>query len=65
MKHGAVLLAHYGRLGTAFDACVKVVVDVLKEEGMVREKGEVVVGTVVKAVQEVRLLFFLEITGRC
>jgi cohesin complex subunit SA-1/2 len=52
-SHGAVLLAHYGRLGVTFDVCCKVVVDVLREEGMYRNNGEVVVTVVVQALQEV------------
>lgn len=54
IHHGSVLLAHYGRLGVAFDSCVKVVVDVLREEGLAGENGEVITTVVTKAIQEVR-----------
>ncbi|KAF5348797.1 hypothetical protein D9756_009780 [Leucocoprinus leucothites] len=52
VNHGSVLLAHYGRLGVAFDTCVKVVVDVLREEGLVGDNGEIIVIVVTKAIQE-------------
>lgn len=55
-RHGAVLLAHYGRLGHAFDLCGKVVVDILREEGMCNNNGEVVVTAVTQAIQEVCFL---------
>lgn len=54
IQHGSVLLAHYGRLGVAFDTCVKVVVDILREEGLAGGNGEIIVAVVTKAVQEVR-----------
>ncbi|KAK2460025.1 hypothetical protein APHAL10511_007948 [Amanita phalloides] len=50
--HGAVLLAHYGRLGPAFDACIKIVIDVLREEGMVYGNAEDVVTVITQAMQE-------------
>jgi len=51
--HSAILLAHYGRLGQAFDLCCKVVMDVLREEGMYKNNGDVVVSVVTRAIQEV------------
>lgn len=51
--HGSVLLAHYGRLGVAFDTCVKVVVEVLREEVLAGDNGEIMVTVVTKAIQEV------------
>jgi cohesin complex subunit SA-1/2 len=53
VRHAAILLAHYGRLGTSFDLCSKVIVDVLREEGMLNNNGELVVAIVTQAVQEV------------
>ncbi|KIL63611.1 hypothetical protein M378DRAFT_107004 [Amanita muscaria Koide BX008] len=52
IRHSGVLLAHYGRLGFAFDACTKVIVDVLREEGMMHENGDIVVIVVTQAMQE-------------
>ncbi|KAG6336650.1 hypothetical protein ID866_2431 [Astraeus odoratus] len=52
VKHGAVLLAHYGRLGPVFDLCTKVIIDVLREEGMYHENGEIVVDVVTHALKE-------------
>ena len=57
VRHGAILLAHYGRLGPAFDVCSKVVVEVLREEGMIHNKGDVVVMVLTQAIQEVRRAF--------
>jgi hypothetical protein len=54
VRHGAVLLAHYGRLGPAFDGCTKVIVDILREEGVQNHTGEVVVVVVAHAIKEVR-----------
>ncbi|KIY49777.1 hypothetical protein FISHEDRAFT_40501 [Fistulina hepatica ATCC 64428] len=55
-RHSAVLLAHYGRFGPAFDTCAKLVVDVLREEGLHNDNGELVVSVVTAAVQEAFLL---------
>ncbi|KAI6041487.1 hypothetical protein EDC04DRAFT_2565548 [Pisolithus marmoratus] len=52
VRHGAVLLAHYGRLGPVFDLCTKVIVDALREEGMYNDNGEVVVDVVTQALKE-------------
>lgn len=56
VRHGAVLLAHYGRLSSTFDECSKVMVDVLREEGMYNGNPEVVVSVVTQAVREVCVL---------
>lgn len=53
VRHGAVLLSHYGCLGPSFDVCSKVVVDVLREEGMIHDHGDIVVTTLTQAMQEV------------
>jgi cohesin complex subunit SA-1/2 len=53
VRHSAILLAHYGRLGSSFDLCSKVIVDILREEGMLNKNGELVVSIVTQAVQEV------------
>ncbi|KAG5641552.1 hypothetical protein DXG03_004787 [Asterophora parasitica] len=52
ISHGSILLAHHGRLGPAFDACSKVVVDVLREEGMMNNHGDVVVSALTQALRE-------------
>ncbi|KAI8989117.1 hypothetical protein BD414DRAFT_486064 [Trametes punicea] len=51
-KHSATLLAHYGRLGPAFDLCAKVVVEILREEGMYKDNGDTVVAIICQALQE-------------
>lgn len=53
VKHGVILLAHYGRLGPVFDLCTKVIIDVLRDEGMYNENGEVVVQVATQGLKEV------------
>ncbi|KAH8981938.1 hypothetical protein EDB86DRAFT_2973582 [Lactarius hatsudake] len=50
--HSVVLLTHHGRLGVAFDHCSKIVVDVLREEGMYKGHGDVVVDVVTSALRD-------------
>ncbi|KAL0579193.1 cohesin complex subunit [Marasmius crinis-equi] len=52
VRHGATLLAHYGQLGAAYDACVKVVIEALKEEGMMNGQGDSVVLVITQAMKE-------------
>ncbi|KAH7915934.1 hypothetical protein BJ138DRAFT_1076400 [Hygrophoropsis aurantiaca] len=52
VHHSAVLLAHYGRLGPAFDLCTKVIIEVLREEGIYNENGDTVVAVVTQALRE-------------
>jgi len=53
IQHGAVVLAHYGRLEVAFDACCKIIVDILRDETVMKDKPDNIVSVVTKAVQEV------------
>ncbi len=53
VRHGAILLAHYGRLGPSFDLCTKVIVEILREAGMFNDDGDLVVLVVTQALQEV------------
>lgn len=52
VQHGAIVLAHYGRLGLAFDTCSKVIVEILREEGMMKDNAEIVITVVTQALQE-------------
>ncbi|SJL10386.1 uncharacterized protein ARMOST_13772 [Armillaria ostoyae] len=52
VRHGAILLAHYGRLGPSFDLCTKVIVEILREAGMFNDDGDLVVLVVTQALQE-------------
>ncbi|KAJ3814593.1 hypothetical protein F5876DRAFT_62181 [Lentinula aff. lateritia] len=52
VRHGAVLLAHYGRLGPAFDSCAKLVIEILKDEGLLGEHGQLIVLVVTQAMKE-------------
>jgi len=54
VRHSAVLLVHYGRLSPAFDLCCKVIVEVLREEGMYKDQGATVVAVATQALREVR-----------
>lgn len=58
IQHGAVLLAHYGRLEVAFDTCSKVIVDLLREETVMKENPELIVGVICHAIQEVRRPYY-------
>ncbi|KAI9513450.1 hypothetical protein F5148DRAFT_1273088 [Russula earlei] len=51
-KHSVVLLSHHGRLGVAFDHCSKIVVDILREEGMYTGHGAIVVDIVSNALKD-------------
>jgi len=42
----------------AFDHCSKIVVDVLREEGMYKGHGDVVVNVITSALKDVRILTF-------
>ena len=53
VRHAVTLLTHYGRLGQAFDLTAKLVVDILREEGMFKDNGDIVVEVVTRALQEV------------
>ncbi|KAF8270027.1 hypothetical protein EI94DRAFT_1723662 [Lactarius quietus] len=59
--HSAVLLTHHGRLGIAFDHCSKIVVDVLREEGMYKDHGDVVVDVVTSALKESFILLLEDV----
>ncbi|KAG6380328.1 hypothetical protein JVT61DRAFT_8438 [Boletus reticuloceps] len=52
VKHSDVLLANHGRLGPSFDLYTKVIIDVLREEGMYNDNGDLVVEVVKKALLE-------------
>ncbi|KAJ7094006.1 hypothetical protein B0H15DRAFT_799033 [Mycena belliarum] len=52
VQHTAILLSHYGRLGATFDQFVKLIVEILREEGMGRGNGDVVVVVINQALRE-------------
>ena len=52
-QHSATLLSHYGLLGPVFDMCSKVIVDILREEGMYKENGDAVVAVILRALEDV------------
>lgn len=59
IHHGAVVLAHYGRLEVSFDTCSKAIVDVLREESIMNDSPEVIVTTVTQALQEVSYILYI------
>ena len=60
VRHTATLLSHYGRLGSTFDNFSKVIMEILREEGMEQDNGDVVVVVITQALQEVgRFPFFV------
>ncbi|KAK7021888.1 cohesin complex subunit [Paramarasmius palmivorus] len=52
VRHGATLLAHYGRLGSAFDACAKTIIEVLREDGIMNNQPDTIVIVVAQAMKE-------------
>jgi cohesin complex subunit SA-1/2 len=53
IRHSAVLLAHYGRLGETFDLCLKTLIDVLRDEGMFQDNGTLVADVIIQAICDV------------
>ncbi|PCH37402.1 hypothetical protein WOLCODRAFT_84248 [Wolfiporia cocos MD-104 SS10] len=51
-QHSTIILAHYGRLGPAFDLCTKVIIDILREEGMYKNNGDGVVAVICQALRD-------------
>jgi len=60
--HSAVLLTHHGRLGVAFDHCSKTVVNILREEGMYKGHGDIVVDVITRALKDVSSTTFHTVT---
>lgn len=53
VRHSSTLLSNYGRLGPAYDSCVKVIVDKLREAGLINGDVANMERVIVEAVQEV------------
>ncbi|KAJ7757031.1 hypothetical protein B0H16DRAFT_1371104 [Mycena metata] len=52
VRHTAILLSHYGRLGHIFDQFAKSITEILREEGMDNDNGDVVVVVINQALRE-------------
>ncbi|KAJ7135430.1 hypothetical protein C8R43DRAFT_1020987 [Mycena crocata] len=52
VRHTAILLAHYGRLGATIDPFAKLIMEILREEGMANENGDAVVVVITQALRE-------------
>lgn len=60
VRHGALLLAHYGRLGSAIDLASKQMFDLLREEGQAKDNGQLVAEVIIDALKEVSLLLYFQ-----
>lgn len=58
ISHAAKVLAYYGRLGMTYDQCMKVVIELLREEGMYKSRGFIVADVIKDAAREVCWVFF-------
>ena len=54
-RHGTILLTHFGRLGPSFDSSAKLMIEVLREEGMYKDNGSLVSQVAVQAMKDVRI----------
>ncbi|KAJ1301134.1 hypothetical protein OPQ81_003546 [Rhizoctonia solani] len=52
IQHSAILLGHYGRVSSVYDQCTKVIIDVLREEGMYGGNPGVVGHVLINALEE-------------
>ncbi|CAK5263770.1 unnamed protein product, partial [Mycena citricolor] len=52
VRHTAILLPHYGRLGNTFDQFIKVIVDLLREDALEQDHSDVVVTVINKSLEE-------------
>ncbi|KAI0031520.1 hypothetical protein K488DRAFT_51948 [Vararia minispora EC-137] len=52
LKHSATILVHHGRLGPAYDICSKVVMDILRDDGIYGNGGALVVTVITQALRE-------------
>lgn len=59
-QHAGVLLREYGRLDKAFDAGLQVVVEILQDEGIYNQDGEMVANVIGTALQEVSRLIGMQ-----
>ncbi|KAF8607344.1 hypothetical protein BDV93DRAFT_488383 [Ceratobasidium sp. AG-I] len=62
IEHSAVLLGHYGRVSSVYDQCTKVIIEVLREEGMYGGNAEVVGRVLISALQESFSLYIDNVT---
>ena len=53
IRHGAILLAHFGRLGPSFDLSAKLMIEILREEGMYKDNGGLVAEIITESLQNV------------
>ncbi|KAG8986084.1 hypothetical protein FRB93_005518 [Tulasnella sp. JGI-2019a] len=61
IRHASKPLAYYGRLGTSYDQCMKVIIELLREEGMYKSNGLVVAEVIKDAIKD---SFTLYLDGR-
>ncbi|KAG8957246.1 hypothetical protein FRC03_010340 [Tulasnella sp. 419] len=52
VKHTAVPLVYYGRLGDTYDQYLKVIVEILREEGMYKGNGRIVAEVMIESLKQ-------------
>ncbi|KAG8699732.1 hypothetical protein FRC08_005131 [Ceratobasidium sp. 394] len=62
IEHSVALLGHYGRVSSVYDQCTKVIIEVLREEGMYGGNAETVGRVLINALQESFSLYIDHIT---
>lgn len=62
IEHSAVLLGHYGRVSSVYDQCTKVIIEVLREEGMYGGNAELVGRVLINALEESFSLYIDNVT---
>ncbi|KAJ7595027.1 hypothetical protein C8J56DRAFT_1013025 [Mycena floridula] len=63
IRHGAVLLAHYGRAGSSYDKFLKLISEILRDEGTGNNQGDILVSVVVQSLQEAFTLILDDTVG--
>lgn len=54
IRHSATLLAHYGRFGYVYDQCCVYIVNMLRDEGLRDDQGDLLVAVLTQSLREVR-----------
>lgn len=53
IQHGTGLLAQFGKLSSVFDACLKILVETLREQGVLNGRGDEVCKVILDCIEEV------------
>lgn len=55
VRHTSKPLCYFGRLDAPYDQCMKVIIELLREEGMYKSNGVVVADVIKDAIKDVRM----------